>query len=845
MLNFFTKKLFGSSNDRLLKKLIPLVESTNNLEKKYEKFTDDQLLKNTLEFKEKIKKGINIDDLIPESFANVREAAKRSLGQRHYDVQIMGGVVLHQGMIAEMKTGEGKTLVSTLAAYLNSLTGNPVHIVTVNDYLAKRDSEWMGEVFKKLGLTTNFIVGGMDDNQRKQAYSSDITYGTNNEFGFDYLRDNMKFSKDQIVQSKFEFAIIDEVDSILIDEARTPLIISGAAEESSKLYKIVDGIISKLNKKDYEKDEKSKNVVLTDKAVESLEKTFSQNKLLMDGGLYDINNVTLLHHTNQSLKARFMFERDKDYLVQDGKVLIVDEFTGRAMEGRRFSDGLHQAIEAKENLEVQVENQTLASITYQNYFRAYKKLSGMTGTAKTEADEFFDIYKLEVVEIPTNMNMIRNDYEDEIYRTLNEKYNAIIKLIESCREKQQPCLVGTVSIEKSEEISRLLKKKQIPHEVLNAKNHLKEAEIVANAGKPGQVTIATNMAGRGTDIKLGGQDSSSNFETNKKASLDSGGLYIIGTERHESRRIDNQLRGRSGRQGDPGSSKFFLSLEDDLMRIFGSEKLDSVLKTLGLDEGESIQHPWITKALERAQKKVEARNYEIRKSLLKFDDVMNEQRKIIYNQRKEIINDEDIDDLILDMMDAFVDDFLQNNCPDLTELDDEKRKNISEKLKTSLNIELDFSKFSQIENLQPEDLKNEIKKLTDRNINLKKTKYSNEIFAFAQKSLLLQILDKSWKDHLLSLDHLRQGISLRAYGQKDPLNEYKQEAFLMFEEMMQGIRANVSNILSFIEIKTDVDPNKDISNNSNLESQNKKIPRNSICPLCDSGKKYKHCCGKL
>ena len=845
MLNFFTKKLFGSSNDRLLKKLIPIVESTNKLEKKYEKFNDDQLLKNTLEFKEKIKNGINIDDLIPESFANVREAAKRSLGQRHYDVQIMGGVVLHQGMIAEMKTGEGKTLVSTLAAYLNSLSGNPVHIVTVNDYLAKRDSEWMGEVFKKLGLTTNYIVGGMDDNQRQQAYSSDITYGTNNEFGFDYLRDNMKFSKDQIVQSKFEFAIIDEVDSILIDEARTPLIISGAAEESSKLYKIVDSIISKLNKNDYEKDEKSKNVVLTDKAVESLEKTFSQNKLLVDGGLYDINNVTLLHHTNQSLKARFMFEKDKDYLVQGGKVLIVDEFTGRAMEGRRFSDGLHQAIEAKENLEVQVENQTLASITYQNYFRAYKKLSGMTGTAKTEADEFFDIYKLEVVEIPTNMKMVRNDYEDEIYRTLNEKYNAIIKLIESCREKKQPCLVGTVSIEKSEEISRLLQEKKIPHQVLNAKNHLKEAEIVANAGKPGQVTIATNMAGRGTDIKLGGQDSSSDFETNKKTSLDSGGLYIIGTERHESRRIDNQLRGRSGRQGDPGASKFFLSLEDDLMRIFGSEKLDSVLKTLGLEEGESIQHPWITKALERAQKKVEARNYEIRKSLLKFDDVMNEQRKIIYNQRKEIINDEDIDDLVLDMMDAFVEDFLQNNCPDLSELDEKKRKDISEKLRTNLNIELDFSRFSQLENLQPEDLKNEIKKLTDRNINLKKTKYSNEIFAFAQKSLLLQILDKSWKDHLLSLDHLRQGISLRAYGQKDPLNEYKQEAFLMFEEMMQGIRANVSNILSFIEIKTDVDPNKNISKNSNLESQNKKIPRNSICPLCDSGKKYKHCCGKL
>ena len=590
----------------------------------------------------------------------------------------MGGIVLHKGMIAEMKTGEGKTLVSTLAAYLNSLNNGSVHIVTVNDYLAKRDSEWMGVVFKKLGLRTDFIVSGLNDEERKNAYSADITYGTNNEFGFDYLRDNMKFSKEQIVQSDFNFAIIDEVDSILIDEARTPLIISGAAEKSSDLYQAVDEIISKLNEKDYEKDEKSKSVVLNDKAVEKLEDIFSKKKLLVDGGLYDINNVTLLHHTNQALKARFIFEKDKDYLVQDKKVLIVDEFTGRAMEGRRFSEGLHQAIEAKENLEVQVENQTLASITYQNYFRAYNKLSGMTGTAKTEADEFFDIYKLDVIEIPTNMKMIRDDQEDEIYRTLNEKYNAIVSLISSCIKKNQPCLVGTVSIEKSEEISKFLKK-GIKHQVLNAKNHLKEAEIVAKAGEPGQVTIATNMAGRGTDIKLGVWKRILIMKRIKKIALEAGGLFIIGTERHESRRIDNQLRGRSGRQGDPGASKFFLSLEDDLMRIFGSDKLDSVLQTLGLEENESIQHPWITKALERAQKKVEGRNYEIRKSLLKFDDVMNEQRKIIYNQRKEIINDEDVDNLVVDMMDIFVEDFIQNNIPNLSEFDDKKKKKSSKR----------------------------------------------------------------------------------------------------------------------------------------------------------------------
>ncbi len=848
MLNFFAKKIFGSSNDRVLKKFLPILEKVNNLEKTYEKLSDSEIIKKTEELKNLVNSGKHIDEILPDAFANVREAAKRTLGQRHYDVQIIGGIVLHKGMIAEMKTGEGKTLVSTLAAYLNSLAGHSVHIVTVNDYLAKRDCEWMGVIYKKLGLSTGYINNGMDDVERKKAYSSNITYGTNNEFGFDYLRDNMKFSKEQLVQSNFDFAIVDEVDSILIDEARTPLIISGAAEQSSDLYKTVDNIISKITSDDYEKDEKSKTVVLNDNAVEKLEKIYSDNKLLVDGSLYDINNVTLLHHTNQSLKARFIFEKDKDYLIQDGKILIVDEFTGRAMEGRRFSDGLHQAIEAKENLEIQLENQTLASVTYQNYFRSYKKLSGMTGTAKTEADEFFDIYKLDVVEIPTNKKMTRLDNEDEIYRTLEEKYNAIIKLVEDCRAKKQPCLVGTVSIEKSEEISKLLKKKKIPHEVLNAKNHLKEAEIIADAGKPGQVTIATNMAGRGTDIKLGGLEDIKDHKLNKEISLNSGGLYIIGTERHESRRIDNQLRGRSGRQGDPGSSKFFLSLEDDLMRIFGSEKLDSVLQTLGLEKNECIQHPWITKALERAQKKVEARNFEIRRSLLKFDDVMNEQRKIIYKQRMEIINDIEIDNLVEDMRDGFLDDFFEEFQFNTIEFDDKQKEKISENLKINLNIDLNFEEFKKLQNIQEDDIKNQIKRLSNDNINLKKTQYGEELFLLAQKSLLLQIIDKSWKEHLLSLDHLRQGISLRAYGQKDPLNEYKQEAFLMFEEMMRQIRASISRIISFIEIKTDVPENNKVIPQSQekecLENSGvKKIPRNARCPA--TGKKYKNCCGKL
>jgi len=847
MLNFLTKKFFGTSNDRTLKKIMPLVDEVNKLEKDYEKLSDDDLLQKTPYFKSLIEEGKNIEELLPDAFATVREAAKRSLGQRHYDVQILGGIVLHKGMIAEMKTGEGKTLVSTLSSYLNVIGGSHVHIVTVNDYLAKRDCEWMGQVYKKLGLTTGFIVNGIDDQDRKKAYTCDVTYGTNNEFGFDYLRDNMKFSKEQIVQSKFDYAIIDEVDSILIDEARTPLIISGAAEQSSKLYKVIDEIVSKLNKNEFEKDEKSKSVVLNDKGIERIENILFEQKLLKEGSLYDINNVTLLHHTNQSLKARFMFEKDKDYLIQGDKVLIVDEFTGRAMEGRRFSEGLHQAIEAKENLEVQVENQTLAAITYQNYFRLYSKLAGMTGTAKTEADEFFDIYKLDVVEIPPNKSMIRDDEEDEIYRTIEEKNKAILSLVEKCRERNQPCLVGTVSIEKSEQISNVLNTKKIPHQILNAKNHLKEAEIISNAGKPGQITIATNMAGRGTDIKLGGAEDSGN-QKDKKITLDSGGLFIIGTERHESRRIDNQLRGRSGRQGDPGSSKFFLSLEDDLMRIFGSEKLDSVLQTLGLEEGECIKHPWITKALERAQKKVEGRNFEIRKSLLKFDDVMNEQRKIIYEQRREIILDDNVDELIEDMRHDYVNEFLDNNISTIEELDDEKKKIIKEEFLKNLGIEVNFEEILNKENYQIDDVKQKIQELSDNKINLKKTNYEPGIFLLAQKSLLLQIIDQAWKEHLLSLDHLRQGISLRAYGQRDPLNEYKHEAFNMFEQMTKNIRMTVSRLISFVEIKTDVqDPESNILENESkpVNSHSKKIPRNAICPLCDSGKKYKRCCGKV
>ncbi|MBH43491.1 MAG: preprotein translocase subunit SecA [Rickettsiales bacterium] len=844
MFEAITKKLFGTENERLLKSFDSTIDKINELEESFSKLSDQDLLNNTFKFKESFKQGKSLDELLPEAFANVREAAKRTLNQRHFDVQLVGGIILHRGKIAEMKTGEGKTLVATLPAYLNALAEKGVHIVTVNDYLAKRDAQWMGKVFEKLGMKTAYITNELDDAQRKLSYNADITYGTNNEFGFDYLRDNMKFSKDQIVQKVPNFAIVDEVDSILIDEARTPLVISGPAESSSDLYKKIDKVVSLISSEDYEKDEKAKSVTIKDNSIEKIEKLFSSHGFLKQGGLYDINNVTLVHHLNQALRARFLFNKDVDYLVQNGKVLIVDEFTGRAMEGRRFSDGLHQALEAKENLEIQVENQTLASITYQNYFRLYNKLSGMTGTAKTEADEFFDIYKLEVVEVPTNQSMIRQDFDDEIYRTSKEKFNAIIKLIKDCYSKDQPCLVGTISIENSEHLSGLLKKEKIPHEVLNAKHHQREAEIVSNAGLEGKVTIATNMAGRGTDIQLGGNSENSDLKEKIKKS---GGLYIIGTERHESRRIDNQLRGRSGRQGDPGSSKFFLSLEDDLMRIFGSEKLDSVLQRLGLEEDESIQHPWISKALERAQKKVESRNFEIRKSLLKFDDVMNEQRKIIYSQRKEIINDLSVEDLIIGMRHDFIDSLVEKYIDDITLFDKDVEINLSEEIKNSLNITPNFSEIRKISSFNIDDVKTHVKDLSDLNISRKKTEYGNEVFSMAEKSLLIQLIDQSWREHLLSLDHLRQGISLRAYGQRDPLNEYKQEAFIMFEEMMSQIRLNVSRLISFIEIRNEVNENTNTNidaDSSVSKKTSNKIARNAKCP-CGSGKKYKNCCGKF
>tara|TARA_B100000989_G_scaffold258070_1_gene207829 strand:+ start:874 stop:3423 length:2550 start_codon:yes stop_codon:yes gene_type:complete len=849
MFELITKKIFGTSNDRILKSFKPLVQKINLLEKDFEKLKDEELIEKTKEFKEVLKKGKKIDDILPEAFANVREAAKRSLNQRHFDVQLIGGIILHQGMISEMKTGEGKTLVATLPAYLNSLDGKSVHIITVNDYLAKRDAEWMGRVFEKLGMKTGYITNDLNDQQRKVAYEADITYGTNNEFGFDYLRDNMKYSKNDIVQRDFNFAIVDEVDSILIDEARTPLVISGPAETSSDLYKKVDKIVEHLSEIDCEKDEKSKTISVKETSIEKVEKIFRNAGLLKEGNLYDVNNVSIVHHLNQALKARFLFTKDVDYLLQDGMVLIVDEFTGRAMEGRRFSDGLHQALEAKENLEVQLENQTLASITYQNYFRLYNKLSGMTGTAKTEATEFFDIYKLEVVEVPTNQIMIRQDFEDEIYRTSKEKFNAIVKLIKECQERKQPCLVGTISIENSEILSKILKTKKIEHKVLNAKYHKEEAEIISNAGLESKVTIATNMAGRGTDIQLGG---SNDNNTVKKNVLDAGGLYIIGTERHESRRIDNQLRGRAGRQGDPGSSKFFLSLEDDLMRIFGSNKLDSVLQKLGLEENESIQHPWITKALERAQKKVEARNFEIRKSLLKFDDVMNEQRKIIYAQRKEIIMDVDISDLIVDMRHDYISKLVEINVENIENFDNQTELILKNECKKNLNINFDPNKLEKYQNLNIADITNEITDLSDHHINLKKTNYTKEVFSIAEKSILLQIIDQSWREHLLSLDHLRQGISLRAYGQRDPLSEYKHEAFIMFEDMMQKIKENFSRLISFIEIKNELpsEPKRTFENesfsNKNLNGKEgyTKIPRNAKCP-CGSGKKYKNCCGKF
>ena len=872
MKSFFSK-LFGTVNDRKLRELKPRVERINLLEPKYQKMTDGELQNQTKFFKEKLTGGIPNNEILEDAFATVREAATRTLGQRHYDVQLLGGLILNDGSIAEMKTGEGKTLVSTLAVYLNALSGKGVHVVTVNDYLANRDSQWMGKIYEFLGLKVGCVTPSVNEEERKIAYNADITYATNNELGFDYLRDNMKFRLEDMVQRAPNYAIIDEVDSILIDEARTPLIISGQAETSSETYKSIDKLIPALVKEDFDLDEKQRSVTLTDKGLENIENLLLQNKIMVEGGLYDISNVGILHHVNQSLRAHKLFQRDTHYIVRGGKVVIIDEFTGRAMEGRRFSDGLHQAIEARENVDVLPENQTLASVTFQNYFRQYPKLAGMTGTAITEAGEFEEIYGLQVIEVPTNEEVARKDFDDEVYRTSQERDDAVIKLIKECQEKKQPVLVGTVSIEKSENFSSQLKKKNIPHKVLNARFHEQEAGIIAEAGVPGAVTIATNMAGRGTDIQLGGNfdrriekleeeigSSSDKFEIqkekireeiekNKKETKVNGGLFVIGTERHESRRIDNQLRGRSGRQGDPGSSKFFLSLQDDLMRIFGSDKLDNMLQKFGLEEGEAIIHPWVNKALEKAQQKVESRNFDIRKQLLKFDDVMNDQRQVVFEQRREIMSSDNVLETVIDMRHEVISDIVYKSIPEGSYSDKWDHKTLNSDALKLLGIEINSEKWFKEDGIAEDEISQKLKNISDDYMISRANNIGEKVFRTAEKSLLLQVLDQQWKEHLQALEQLRQSIGLRAYGQKDPLNEYKREAFILFEQMLQNLRTVITSVLSHLEIKEEKDQNVDSKNNENYiksDTKNKnwgKIPRNAKCP-CGSGKKYKHCCGK-
>ncbi|NVK20403.1 MAG: preprotein translocase subunit SecA [Methylocystaceae bacterium] len=902
MFGAIARKLFGSANDRYIKGLQKYIDDINALEADIEPLSDDDLRARTDWLKKRVADGETLDDVLVDAFATVREAAKRTLGQRHYDVQLMGGIVLHRGEIAEMATGEGKTLVATLAAYLNALSGKGVHVVTVNDYLAKRDSEWMGKVFQFLGMSTSCILNAMSDMERQEAYACDITYATNNELGFDYLRDNMKFSLETMVQRPFNFAIVDEVDSILIDEARTPLIISGPSDDSSELYGAIDKIIPHLVESDYEMDEKVKSISLSETGVERAEELLREAGLLESGGLYDLSNVSLLHHINSALRAHHIFTNGVDYLVKDGKVMIVDEFTGRVMEGRRYSDGLHQALEAKENVAVQQENQTLASVTFQNYFRLYPKLAGMTGTAMTEAGEFAEIYKLEVINMPTNRVISRKDHDDEVYRTRGEKINAIVEQIIDCHKRNQPILVGTVSIEQSEELARALKKAKIKHEVLNAKQHEREAYIVAQAGVPGAVTIATNMAGRGTDIQLGGnlemrvstelgdnpteaqiQKIKDEIETAKQTALEAGGLFVLGTERHESRRIDNQLRGRSGRQGDVGASKFFLSLEDDLMRIFGSERMDGMLQKLGLEEGEAIVHPWINKALEKAQQKVEARNFDMRKQLLKFDDVMNDQRKVIFEQRREMMSTDDVSDLIKDMREEVIEDIVDKCIPAKAYAEQWDMDGLHEEMVRVFNLDLPVQEWAKEEGVADEEIRERLMDAADRKMAAKVANYGDEVWRSVEKSVLLQLLDTIWKEHLLSLDHLRQGIGLRAYAQRDPLNEYKREAFNLFEEMLSILRDRVVTLLAHVELQVGsaeeeleafnqhgeqemtashetasalssdqsseygsatVRTNKPADHvDPNDPSTWGKVSRNESCP-CGSGKKYKHCHGK-
>ena len=854
-MNLFSRtfsKIFKSSNQQELDKIQNIILAINNKESEVKSLSEGDIKEKTFNFKKKIQNGsLKISEIIPESFALVREAAKRSLGERHYDVQLAGGLILHDGKIAEMKTGEGKTLVSTLPAYLNSLAGKGVHIVTVNDYLAKRDSVWMGRVFNYLGVSTGCIINDLEDIERKKNYECDITYATNNELGFDYLRDNMKYELDEMVQRNHNFCIVDEVDSILIDESRTPLIISGKLDDKTTLYLISNEFINHLKKNDYEIDEKNKNVILTDEGIDKIEKLAIQKRVLKNNNFYDPANLDLVHHVNQALKANLLFNKDTDYIVRDEKVQIIDEFTGRVLSGRRFSDGLHQAIEAKENVTVEEENQTLASITYQNYFRLYQKLSGMTGTAITEAEEFYDIYKLNVISIPTNQKMLRKDFNDQIFRTENEKYNAITKKIIECNTRGQPTLVGTTSIEKSEKISALLDQKRIKHKVLNAKQHEMEAQIIAEAGKTDSVTIATNMAGRGTDIKLGGNKDfikdgikvdANEINENEAKVKDLGGLCIIGTERHESRRIDNQLRGRSGRQGDPGSTIFFISLQDELMRIFGGDSIDGMLKKLGLKENESIDHPWINKAMERAQKKVESRNFDIRKTLIKFDDVMNDQRQVIFSQRLKILKEQNIDEIIKD--------FFEEILKDLNNAKVNYQKSIDEKgyltkVKNITGNAINDTQILEDANIEEKEFSIKMTKLFLRKKESRINLIGEDQNSSLEKKIFLQIIDFSWRSHLQYVEQLRQVIGLRQYGQKDPLSEFKKEAFVLFEGLLNKIKNDLIKFLFNLNIVvSNEEQNKEVEKEKVFKSKDRKVGRNEKCP-CGSGKKFKHCHGNI
>ncbi|MCR5869445.1 MULTISPECIES: preprotein translocase subunit SecA [unclassified Sphingomonas] len=912
MFGGLAKSLFGSSNDRYVRSLNPILAKIASFEPALKAMSDDELSAQTVKFRERLANGEKLDSILPEAFATVREAGVRVLGMRHFDVQMIGGIVLHRGEIAEMRTGEGKTLVATLATYLNALPGNGVHVITVNDYLARRDAEWMGQIYRFLGLTVGVIVPNLADHQRREAYAADITYGTNNEFGFDYLRDNMKYDRASMVQRPFAMAIVDEVDSVLIDEARTPLIISGPTDDKSELYIGVDAVVKQFDPALYEKDEKQKSVVLTEEGIETAERALEAAGLLKGSNLYDFENTQVVHHLNQALRANTMYKRDIDYIVKDGKVVIIDEFTGRMMDGRRWSDGLHQAVEAKEGVTIEPENQTLASITFQNYFRMYPKLSGMTGTAATEAPEFFDIYKMNVVSIPTNVPVKRIDQDDEFYKTMQDKFIAIARTIREHAAKGQPVLVGTVSIEKSELLSEYLTKEGVDHSVLNARFHEQEAHIVAQAGRLGAVTIATNMAGRGTDIQLGGnlefrveaeladmpegperdaavEQIKAEIAAEKQRVLDAGGLFVLGTERHESRRIDNQLRGRSGRQGDPGLSRFYLSLDDDLLRIFGPDTLFAKMMRNNIADGEAIGSKWLTKAIETAQKKVEARNYDIRKQVVEYDDVMNDQRKVIYEQRADIMDADTVGDVVEDMRAETVNDLVGAACPPETYPEQWDIEGLKARVQEMLGVEAPIEEWIAAQDgIEPEDVENRIRDLASARVTAKSDELDPETWTSIEKSILLQNLDHHWKEHLAMLDALRQVVHLRAYAQKTPINEYKQEAFAMFERMLVAIREDVTRTLAWAEFQfqappalpelpdfltTHIDPLTGLDNSADWDagaaglisnelpamqiprptgealgddpaSWEGRVNRNSPCP-CGSGRKYKQCHGAV